>query len=79
MVLQIPEEAVIPRGEEHFVFRIDEERHARRVAVKLGRRRVGVVEILAGLAPGDQVVVEGIVRVRDGILVNVVKTRPAGN
>ncbi len=44
-----------------------------RVQVVVGRRRAGTVEILSGLEVGDQIVVEGIVRVRPGSEVDVVK------
>ena len=82
-VLQVPEEALIPVGEDHFVFRvdsqgidgrgIDRQGIAERVQVQIGRRRVGAVEITAGLKAGEHVVVEGIVRVRHGAPVQVVK------
>lgn len=74
-VLQVPEEAVIPIGEEHFVFRIDEHDIARRIQITLGRRRVGAVEVLDGLEDGERVVIEGIVRVRPDSPVQVVATR----
>ncbi len=77
-VLQVPEEALIPVGEDHFVVRvdglgIDRQGIAERVQVQIGRRRVGAVEITAGLKAGEQIVVEGIVRVRHGAPVQVVK------
>ncbi len=74
-VLQVPEEALIPVGQDHFVLRIDSGDIARRIQVQTGRRRPGAVEIKSGLAEGDRVVIEGIVRVRPGKAVRVVKTR----
>jgi membrane fusion protein (multidrug efflux system) len=81
-VLQVPEEALILSGRRHFVFRVDSEDTARRVNVSIGRRRVGTVEIVSGLAPADLVVVEGIVPVDEGLVkpdqglkVRVVKIR----
>ena len=44
-------------------------------AVRVGRRLVGRVEVLSGLADGQQIVVEGLVRVRDGRPVEVVAVR----
>ncbi|HEY8351364.1 MAG TPA: hypothetical protein VIK87_02365, partial [Sphingomonadales bacterium] len=44
--------------------------------VEIGRRRVGYVEIVKGLALGDPVVVEGTIRLRDGVPVTVRQTRP---
>ncbi|MCR9248265.1 MAG: efflux RND transporter periplasmic adaptor subunit [bacterium] len=51
----------------------------RETEVRVGRRRVGRVEILSGLAVGQRVVVEGLARVRDGSAVNVVEVRGAGD
>ncbi|MCA8942362.1 MAG: efflux RND transporter periplasmic adaptor subunit [Planctomycetes bacterium] len=74
-VLQIPEAAVVPVGSEQFVWSIGEGDVAHRVEVELGRRRPGRVEVRGGLEQGQRVVVEGIVRVRDGEAVAVVATR----
>jgi membrane fusion protein (multidrug efflux system) len=72
-VLQVPEEVLIPVGEDHFVFRVDDKSIAHRVQVQVGRRRVGAVEITSGLKENDRVVAEGIVRVRHDAPVKVVK------
>lgn len=74
-VLQVPEEAIIPIGQKQFVFVVDAEEVARRVEITVGRRRVGAVEVLAGLSVGDRVVIEGIVSVRPDAPVRVVETR----
>lgn len=73
--LQVPEEALIQRGGEHFVYAVGEDRIAHERRVDVGRRLVGRVEILAGIAAGERVVVEGLVRVRDGSEVEVVTVR----
>lgn len=74
-VLQVPEEAIIPRGDAQFVLRVDAGDVAREVPVQVGRRRIGAVEIREGLAAGDRVVVEGTVRVQAGAPVHVVSLR----
>ena len=74
-VLQVPEEAVVPLGREHFVYRVDVDGVAQRIAIRLGRRRPGRVEVVSGLTAGDRVVIEGIVRVRPGAKVRVVESR----
>ncbi len=74
-VVHVAEEAVEPVGREHFVYRIDEESKVRRIPIEIGRRIAGIVEVRSGLEPGDAVVVEGIVRLRDGITVQVVSER----
>jgi multidrug efflux pump subunit AcrA (membrane-fusion protein) len=48
---------------------------AAEVEVEVGRRQVGKVEVLAGLDAGQRIVVEGLVRVRDGSEVEVVAVR----
>ncbi len=71
--LLVPEEAIVPLGEDFFVFRV-EGGAARRVKVKTGTRRDAKVEIVDGLAPGDQIVTAGMRLVRDGQPVRVVQS-----
>ncbi|HEY7803621.1 MAG TPA: hypothetical protein VIC30_04210, partial [Orrella sp.] len=40
-----------------------------RVAITIGERRAGLVEVIEGLAAGDQVVVAGLQRMRPGAAV----------
>ena len=74
-VLQIPEEALIPYGDQQFVYRLDDQDVVAKVEVGIGRRKVGRVEVSSGLKIGDRVVVEGVVRVREGAKVRVVSIR----
>ena len=74
-VLQVPEEALIPVGEEQFALVVDDDQIARRTEVEIGRRRAGTVEVLGGLDEGTRVVVEGIKLVRPDQPVQVVATR----
>jgi len=67
--LAIPESAVQPVGPRTFVWRATPENgslKARRVEVELGQRSDGYIEVRSGLAAGDQVITEGIIRVREG-------------
>jgi membrane fusion protein (multidrug efflux system) len=66
----IPEEAIVPRGQESFVFRIVEGK-ADLVRVQTGMRKVGEVEIVKGLAAGDLVVTEGTQRLAPGSFVSI--------
>jgi membrane fusion protein (multidrug efflux system) len=68
----VPELAIVGLGETRSVFRLDAENRAKRVDVKTGQRREGLVEIVEGLEAGDRIVVEGTVKVRDGLVVNPV-------
>jgi membrane fusion protein (multidrug efflux system) len=70
--LLVPEEAVVPLGEDFFVFRVVDNK-AERVPVKLGIRRHAQVELLEGVKTGDLIVVSGQLRLaRDGMPVRVV-------
>ena len=71
-VLMIPEQALVPEEGRQFVFLVSDER-ARKREVSIGRRKPGKVEIISGLAPGDQIVVEGTQKVRDGARVRDVR------
>jgi membrane fusion protein (multidrug efflux system) len=74
-VVLAPESAVVPRGGETFVYRIDQGK-AFEVKVKLGERRGPEVEILEGLAPETLVVTAGQLKLRDGAAVDVVNGGP---
>mgnify|MGYP003111720612 FL=1 len=72
--LSIPEEAVQPVGPRTFVFVAAEEggeRVARRKEVTLGLRQAGQVEVLSGLVEGEEVITEGVIRVREGGAVSI--------
>lgn len=74
--LMVPEEAVVPLGEDFFVYTVADGK-AKRVQVRLGVRREAQVELLDGVNAGDQVVTAGIRVQRDGQPVRVVGAAPA--
>lgn len=83
--LVVPEEAIVPQGGRAFVVKVvngdtPDAKVTQRVAVKVGWRQPGKVEILEGLAVGDTVVTAGHQRLqKDGTTVRVVDmSRPAG-
>jgi membrane fusion protein (multidrug efflux system) len=63
--LTIPEEALTPEAERQYVFVVNDGKAERR-EVRIGGRRPGSVEVLAGLTAGERVIVEGTQKVRDG-------------
>lgn len=69
--LVIPEQAVMVRGAEQYVF-VAEDGVARRVPVTLGSRMPGRVEIAEGLAADDSVVVTGQDRLSSGERIRVI-------
>lgn len=66
--LMLPESAVVPEQGRAYVFVVEGGKATRR-EVQLGRRRTGEVEVLAGVAENDRVIVEGTIKVRDGVQV----------
>lgn len=75
--LLVPEEAIVPLGDDFFVYTVTDGT-ARRVRVKLGVRRESQVELLEGVKAGDQVVTAGMRIQRDGQPVRVLNAAPAG-
>ncbi|MBK8066328.1 MAG: efflux RND transporter periplasmic adaptor subunit [Rhodanobacteraceae bacterium] len=70
--LSVPEVSLSALRERMFVYRVDAQNIAHEIEVRIGSRRTGEVEIVEGLAAGDRVVTDGLVRMRDGIAVNIV-------
>ena len=68
--LVIPEQAIVPQGDEQFVFRVVDGK-ATRVKVSIGQRREGKVEVLQGLSVNDMVVTAGQLKLRDGTPVTI--------
>ncbi len=66
--LVLPEQALVPQGEDQYVFRVVEGK-AVRTKVEVGQRRDSRVEILKGVAPGDTIVTAGQLKIRDGMAV----------
>lgn len=62
----VPEQAIMPRGESFFVFKVQGGK-AVLAPVEIGRRVAGRVEIVKGLAAGDEVISAGQIKVQDGV------------
>lgn len=63
--LMVPESALNPRGDRQFIYRL-RDGVAEEVQVTIGARRPGMAEVLTGLQVGDQIVIEGAMRLRPG-------------
>ncbi|MFZ4125735.1 MAG: efflux RND transporter periplasmic adaptor subunit [Rickettsiales bacterium] len=74
--LLIPENAIVPQGNDKFVFKIKEDNTVTLVPVTLGIRKDGQVEITQGLAAGDAVVTSGQIKLREGAPVRRAEQTP---
>jgi len=70
MALVIPETAIVPMNDQHFVFVANSDT-VTRTAIEIGRRKPGVVEVLSGLNAGQDVVSKGVLKLRDGAKIQV--------
>ena len=68
--LVIPEQAIVPQGDEQYVYRVVDGK-VTRVKVEIGQRRDSKVEILKGLEASDVVVTAGQLKLRDGMAVTI--------
>ena len=73
----IPEEAIVPRGQDAYVWRVVDGK-AELVQVQTGTRKVGEVEIMKGVAAGEMIVTEGTQRLVPGMQVSIIPSgKPA--
>lgn len=73
--LIVPEQALVPKGQATFVFRVVEGK-ARLAKVQIGSRNPGEVEIVEGLTARDTVVTEGQMKLQDGMPVMILPNQP---
>jgi membrane fusion protein, multidrug efflux system len=74
-IVVVPESAIVPRGNDSFIYRIENGK-AVEGKVRLGERRAGHVVILEGLAPDAIVVTAGQQRLRNGATVEIITSDP---
>jgi membrane fusion protein, multidrug efflux system len=67
--LVVAEEAIVPIQSKEYVYVISPEDKAERVQISTGRRRPGIVEVLSGLTEGQEVVTQGVIKMRPGALI----------
>lgn len=74
--LSVPELAIVAEGREKFVYVVNPDgKTVSRTRILTGERQPGYVEVTAGLQPGDLVVSEGVVKLRDGAPVKILNAR----
>lgn len=71
--LMVAENALVPLQNRQYVFKVGEDDRVTEVQVQIGERIPGWVEILDGLQEGDEIIVEGVQKVRDGALISRVE------
>jgi membrane fusion protein, multidrug efflux system len=74
-VVLASESAIVPRGGETYVFRIEAGK-AVEAKIKLGERRGAEVEILEGVLPNTLLVTAGQLKLRNGVSVEVIEAEP---
>lgn len=72
-VLQVSERALVPQQNRQYVFVVNSENRVQQREVQIGQRIPGWVEILSGLQDGDEVVIEGVQKVRTGMPISKVE------
>jgi membrane fusion protein, multidrug efflux system len=72
--LTVPEAAIVPKGEDQFVFKVVDGK-AQLSRVSIGTRREGRVELVEGVAAGELVITAGQLKIRDGAAVTVVQAQ----
>jgi membrane fusion protein (multidrug efflux system) len=72
----VPETALVPVGQDQFVYRVLDGK-AVLTKIRIGQRRRGQVEIVEGLDPQSVIVTEGTVKLRDGSAVQTVAPKGA--
>jgi membrane fusion protein (multidrug efflux system) len=67
--LSVPERSIVQISDSAYIYVVDDDRLAKRTNVRMGLRHDGMVEIVTGLTEGEQVVTEGVIKLRDGATV----------
>lgn len=68
-VLLVPLESVFEYNRKSWVWRVDSQMRAQRVAVEIGRFEGKMLEITSGVMLGDRIIAAGVGHVREGMLV----------
>lgn len=71
----VPELSLVREGDTSFVYVIGTDQIAKRLAVRTGGRDGNLVEVVEGLAAGDRIVTEGVVKLSDGAKVRTAKAQ----
>jgi len=62
--LGIPDTSIMLEGDKIYVYKVSEENITNKIEIKIGIRNAGYVEVISGLIKGDNIVAEGLKKVR---------------
>ena len=62
--LSVPDTSIMMEGEKSYIYKVSDENIVNKTEVQTGLRSDGKVEIISGLSEGDQIVAEGLKKVR---------------
>ena len=62
--LSVPDTSIMMEGDKTFIYKVSEKNIADKTEIKIGLRGDGKIEVLSGLNIGDEVVAEGLKKVR---------------
>jgi membrane fusion protein, multidrug efflux system len=71
--LSVPDTSIMMEGEKSYIYKVSDENITNKTEVDIGLRNNGKVEILSGLNEGDQIVAEGLKKVRPGGKIKPIK------
>ena len=67
--LSVPDTSIMYEGSKKFIYKIIDNNIIKKTEVNTGVRNKGNLEILSGLESGDQIIAEGLTKVRPGMKV----------
>jgi len=67
--LSVPDTSVMYEGSKKFIYKIIENNMIKKIEIETGIRDKGNLEVLSGINEGDQIIAEGLTKVRPGMKV----------
>ncbi|WP_170763673.1 efflux RND transporter periplasmic adaptor subunit [Ruegeria lacuscaerulensis] len=74
-VLTVPRNAVQFDNQGYFVFSVDDKSSVHRRNIEIGNQNATRTQVISGLAEGDRVVVQGLQKIHDGLVVKAVDSQ----
>jgi membrane fusion protein (multidrug efflux system) len=71
--LGIPDTSIMLEGDKIYVYKVSDKNITNKVEIKIGIRDGGYVEVLSGLIEGENIVAEGLKKVRPKVKIKPIK------